>query len=220
MGKEGEYHLIDYKKNVTPNDSLFELTKQCINHTRAKSCWDYTLLASDYRLHGRCVDLPKQTDRKSLLKNTKVPPRTTWQVDAQCEAIARTYWSEIASDAIFYTINYFRPSKSLRYIHWASVKNIQLSYSGVTFGYRPELKLNLVLLDPSVPDFVVGFVLYHELLHFFMQDFAYKHSTEFVAKLYDYKWCHNAELWMRNNLAWILLLQEVLCKQKVRTKDG
>jgi len=212
-----EYQLTDYKKNVTPNDSLFELTKHCINHTRAKGCWDYTLLASDYRLHRKDSDRPKQTDRQSLLKNTEDPPRTTWQIEAQCEAIIRTYWPNVTLSYI--GIDYFRPSKSLRYIHWASVKNIKISYSGVEFGLKPALKLNLILLDSTVPDFVVGFVLYHELLHFFTQNFAHKHTSEFVSKLYDYNWCWDAELWMCDNLAHVLLLQETLCKQKARTKN-
>jgi len=219
VDRKGEYQLSDYKGNVVPNDILFELTKKSINHTRAKSCWGYELLASDYKLNERNCDRFTETDRPSLLNNTTDLPRTTWQVEAQCDAIAMAYWPDF--EEFTFTIDYFKPSKSLRYIHWASTRNLEISYSGVKLGRRPELILNMVLLDPSIPDYVVGFILYHELLHFFMQDFSHKHSTEFIAELYDYKWCWDAELWMRDNPAHVLLLQrEMNEKNKAGTKDA
>lgn len=88
-------------------------------------------------------------------------------------------------------------------------KPLQRNRSRVTFGlYHDQLrliKINRLMDTPSFPDYVVSFVVYHEMLHHVCPSYYdtkgrhHVHSKEFKAKEQVFKHYHLATEWIKNN---------------------
>jgi len=105
--------------------------------------------------------------------------------------------------------DYFNNRLKLK-ITWFG-KSIVRCRSRVTFGlYHDPLKLikiNRLLDNPTFPDYVVKFVVYHEMVHHICPPYYDKngfqqiHSKEFKAKEARFKHFDLAEKWIKKNQA-------------------
>lgn len=104
---------------------------------------------------------------------------------------------------------YFGGDLSL-YITWFG-KALQRNRSRVTFGlYHDPLKLikvNRMLDSPSYPDYLVSYVVYHEMVHHvcpvYFDDNGLRriHSKEFKEKEAEFRYFDLAQNWIKENQA-------------------
>lgn len=105
--------------------------------------------------------------------------------------------------------DYFKGKLKL-YITWFG-KPFQPNKSRVTFGlYHNQLKLikiNRLLDSPAVPDYVISYVIFHEMLHHICPAYVdekglYRvHSKEFKAKETRYEYFDQAQKWIKEHQA-------------------
>lgn len=114
-------------------------------------------------------------------------------------------------DRIYQELNrhYFAGTLPLR-ITWFGNSNRKNS-SKVTFGlyYEPLklIKVHRLLDDPTIPEYIIKFVVYHEMLHYvcpaYRDDRGFQriHSKEFKVKEKEFYQYHLAQKWMKENRA-------------------
>lgn len=103
--------------------------------------------------------------------------------------------------------DYFNEKLNLN-ITWFGRPN-QKAKSQVTFGlYHDQLKLikiHRLLDDPSTPDYVIEFVVYHEMVHcvcpgYFDEKGCHRiHSKEFKAQEMQFEDYHEAVTWLKKH---------------------
>lgn len=96
------------------------------------------------------------------------------------------------------------------FITWFG-KPWQRNRSRVTFGlYHDQLKLikiNRLLDSPSVPHYVISYVIFHEMMHYICPTYVDEkglhrvHSKEFKAKETRYKYFDLAQQWIKEHQA-------------------
>jgi len=111
--------------------------------------------------------------------------------------------------AIYETLNqeYFQGKLDLQ-ITWYGDTN-QRNRSRCTFGlYQDPLKLikiNRILDNPTFPDYLISFVVYHEMVHHVCPAYMDKkgfnrvHNKEFKEKEKQFRYYDSAQKWIKNN---------------------
>lgn len=104
---------------------------------------------------------------------------------------------------------YFNNALNL-YVTWFG-KPHQRPRSRVTFGLYHDplrlIKVNRMLDSPSFPDYIVSYVVYHEMVHhicpsyFDANGYHHIHSKEFKEKEMEFRYYRIAQEWIKKNQA-------------------